>query len=100
MSHRSQVATSGSSPIAQCSAPWMPPASSRVDTPAASISRPGSVHQTARVRSVTGGSGSGLLADDLVRRHELAHEPDDLVRHLDVAEAQLRLAERAMVNLS
>ena len=29
-----------------------------MDTPAASISRPGSVHQTARVRSVTGGSGT------------------------------------------
>ena len=44
MSQRSQVATSGSRPIAQCSAAWIAPGSWRGPTAAASKSLPGSVH--------------------------------------------------------
>src|SRR4029077_6514089 len=40
-----------------------------------------------------------LLADDLVRRNQLPDEPDDLVGHIDVSEAQIGVPQGSMVNL-
>ena len=59
MSQRSHVATSGSSPIAACSAAWIAPARSRADTAARETTVGGIVHQTAFVSRCCGGSGSG-----------------------------------------
>ena len=59
MSHRSQVATSGSSPIEQCSAAWAAPGTSAGGSPASSTTSSGTVHQTATVRSVRSGRSSG-----------------------------------------
>ena len=59
MSHRSQVAKSGSSPIEACSAACAEPGTSAVASPARSRPASSTVHQTARVRRWRGGRSSG-----------------------------------------
>ena len=58
MSHLSHVATSGSSPIAACSAAWAAPGTFAASMPLAASWAGLSVHQTARVWSRRGGSPS------------------------------------------
>ena len=59
MSHRSQVANSGSSPIAACSAACAAPGTSAAASPARSSPAASTVHHTARVRRWRGGRSSG-----------------------------------------
>ena len=58
MSHRSEVATKGSIPIAACSAAWAAPGIAASGTPAAPRKSAGSVHQTALVGSDRAGRSS------------------------------------------
>ena len=68
MSQRSQVANSGSSPMAACSAACAAPGTSGPSAARGTTAGSGSVHQTARVRSVRGGQVEGLLPQELAAR--------------------------------
>lgn len=62
MSHRSQVATSGSRPIAACSAACSAPGHAANGNPEASSKSSETVNQTALVRSVEGGISNGTAS--------------------------------------
>ena len=92
MSHRSQVAKSGSSPIEACSAACAAPGTSAAASPARSRPASSTVHQTARVRRWRGRQVQRLLAEHLAGDHAPAQERDHLVGHLDACR---RTASRA-----
>jgi hypothetical protein len=62
MSHRSQVAISGSSPIAACSAACNEPGTSANAIPASSRQRGETVNQTATVRNSRTGRSNGRVS--------------------------------------
>ena len=85
MSHRSEVATSGSIPMAACSAACAAPGMAASATPARAqqVGGEGPPHGLGRQRAR--GQVQGMLADDLARRQP-SQERGDLGPDLDVAE--------------
>ena len=98
-SHRSHVAIKGINPIAACSAAWIAPGSWRGVTAAFEITMPGIVEPQGSRLQVLRRERQRFLVHDLVRRHELAHEADHLVRHEHGAERDADVAERSALEL-